>query len=131
MDHQAFFRYVEYVQGLVTKLTNFVFDSWYSVDSEAQELLSWADPSSIRRDWYFRELEHVDPSKEATATINLRNAGLLTMKERYAKYGQDWKEQLSQWKIEQELLQGLDKPVEPVATPDEETIENLLQELKK
>lgn len=106
LDHQTFFRYIETVQELVRNLYCFVFRWWYRYDLESQELFDNADPKDIELDWYFAELAHVDPEKEANTAIMLRDKGLLTDAEYFAKFGQDWRKQYKQMKLESKSRDG-------------------------
>lgn len=100
LDHQTFFRYVELIQQLLEYPLDTIFDRY--IEETGQN----ADRNNIDVEWYFAELAHVDPLKEADAAIKLNDAGLLTKQEYFAKFGQDWEAQLAQWNAERQRMQS-------------------------
>ncbi|MCL2624785.1 MAG: phage portal protein [Planctomycetaceae bacterium] len=100
LDHQTFFRYVETIQQRLTYILDAIFDYWAEQDDD----LDPAFIATIETEWYFAEMQHVDPLKEAEAAIKLVFAGLMTKKEYFAKYGQDVEQQVIQMRKEAELF---------------------------
>ena len=98
LDHQTFFRYVETIQQRLTYLLDVMLDNvLLTLGME-----SVSEREDVATEWYFAELAHVDPKKEADAAVQLLNAGLLTRKEYFAKFGQDWEQQAEQLEKERE-----------------------------
>lgn len=62
--------------------------------------------------WYFDGFASIDPLKDASASREMLDAGLTTLAEEYAAYGQDWEEQLEQRAAERERMAelGLEPP---------------------
>ena len=102
LDHQTFFRYVETIQQRLTYILDEVFD--YFIETNNDPAIIPEQVATFEKEWYFAELEHVDPHKEASAAIKLLNARLLTRKEYFAKYGQDSEQQAAQMRKEDELF---------------------------
>ena len=113
LDHQVFFRYVETIQAIVKHLYVFVFRWWYQFDEVSQTLLDVSDPKLFELDWYFAELTHVDPLKEAETAIKLKDAELLTDSEYYGKFGQDWLKQYKQLAEEKAMREKLGINTDP------------------
>ena len=118
LDHQTFFRYVETIQQRLTYILDAIFD--YFTETGDDSTIDPAFIATIEKEWYFAELIHVDPLKEADASIKLVNARLLTRKEYFAKYGQDSEQQAAQMRKEDELFSPLVNPNQPLQT-DKET----------
>lgn len=98
LDHQTFFRYVETIQQRLTHLLDAILDFFLETTNRSE--VADIDVEAQEREWYFAQLEHVDPPKEADAVVKLNEAGFLTKSEYYAKYGQDWERQADQWNTE-------------------------------
>ena len=84
LDHQTFFRYVETIQQRLIYILDEIFD--YFTETSNDPGINPEFVGTIKKEWYFAELQHVDPLKEADASIKLLNARLLTRKEYFAKY---------------------------------------------
>ena len=98
LDHQTFFRYVETIQQRLTYLLDAMLDNLLLTLG----MESTAEREGVTTEWYFAELAHVDPKKEAETAVALLEAGLLTRKEYFAKFGQDWEQQAEQLERERE-----------------------------
>ncbi len=117
LDHQTFFRYVETIQQRLTYILDDTFDYFTEVSDEPN-----IDPTiiaTIEKEWYFAEMEHVDPLKEAEAAIKLNNARLMSKKEYFARYGQDSEQQAAQMRKEDELFPPPMNPDQPPQITDQ------------
>lgn len=114
LDHQTFFRYVETIQQRLTYLLDAMLDNLLLTLG----MESTAERDGVTTEWYFAELAHVDPKKEAETAVILLKAGLLTRQEYFAKFGQDWEQQAEQIRKEKVTF-----PIFPNETEISEKIE--------
>lgn len=112
LDVQSWQRKVKIERSWHNAQNDRVFNAWAR---EAQAISGYlprglGDPATWRRQWFYDGFEHVDPSKESTATdMALRNLSE-SLESFYAAKGQDWVEQLNQIAREVELCKKLGIP---------------------
>ena len=94
LDHQTYFRYVETIQHELMYILDEILH-YFLAERDANMGGNDAN-KDFSAEWYFAELEHVDPEKEANTAISLINNGLMTRAEYFAKFGQSWEEQVEQ-----------------------------------
>lgn len=115
LDDQTWGRMVEIdrVQGEIDVLDR-IFAAW-KAEAEAFGLIPRIE--MLKHSWHWPPSVDIDPVKEATAAINLRNAGLLTDREYHAKRQGDWRDVYEQRAVEMRLRRelGIEVVMEPTA----------------
>jgi lambda family phage portal protein len=124
LDHQLYYRYIKTVQLRIKHLYDRIFEMWvraniYDADVALLYEKAGSNEKKIKRDWFFTELEEIDPNNEADAAIKKVNAGFMTLAEYYARKGQDPETQIARWLDERKRL-SIQEPV-----PEKETIEKI------
>lgn len=119
LDVQGWVRQVTIKRSRYEQSLNRIFKAWLDEASKIEGYIPIEDlgpPNRWRLTWFWDGFGHVDPQKEASATdMALRN--LTTTLERfYASQGLDWREQISQIKIELEACKEAGVP-HPAVTP--------------
>lgn len=95
LDHQTYFKSVdvdrEYIEASALEP---IFDLWWELASDAGSLPpALADlPEPPTHEWHWEGHEHVDPQKEANASLSLIDGCQLTEAEYQARRGRDWEE---------------------------------------
>ncbi|MDR0610854.1 MAG: phage portal protein [Planctomycetaceae bacterium] len=125
LDHQTYYRYIKSIQLRVKHLCDKIFEKWVTCnvnDADVALLLFNAtfNEQKIKRDWFFAEMEEIDPTSEANATSTLIKEGLMTHAEYHARKGKDPERQMEIWLAEQKRLRE-SQPIEPI----KETLEKI------
>lgn len=129
LDHQTYFVDIAVEQHhLELTVLDRLLSVWYG---EARAARGWGDAAGLPHEWFWRGLEHVDPSKEANAQETRLKNHTTTFAHEYAREGLDWEAQLRQRGKEMALLRELGLPVvssgKPAADVDDQ-IEEALDE---
>lgn len=104
LDHQTYYKSIRVEQAnIVTVILNRVFDAWYREYSLSNGLPS--EPPF--RAWFWDGFEHVDPSKEANATVLRLQNHVTTYAIEFAKQGLDWEDEFDQIKKEKDRMEEL------------------------
>jgi lambda family phage portal protein len=124
LDHQLYYRYIKTVQLRIKHLYDRIFEMWVRANCDNADIAllyekAGRDEKKIKRDWFFTELEEIDPKTEIDAMEKKIGLGLTTRSEYYARKGQDPETQMERWINEQKRLSNQ----EPV--PEKETVEKI------
>jgi len=122
LDKQIWWKYIKGYQTFLKKnKCNPVFRRWLR---EAILIpgyinrggLSFIEALTVKVDWFWPGIEHVDPQKEAKAQdLRIRNFNT-TFAAEYAKTGKDWEKEFRQIAREQELMNELGLSLVQVST---------------
>ncbi|MGN1274612.1 MAG: hypothetical protein ACI4UF_08475, partial [Thermoguttaceae bacterium] len=113
LDYMMFYRWAGACQTklhsiLQRMLAAAVASAAESGNADAQRILTQYDPNDIPADWFFPQiLEQVDRIQNASAEVQLLQAGLMTQKEYCKRHGLDYTKHLEQLKYEKSLLQNI------------------------
>ena len=113
LDHQTYFRAIRVEQQYFeTVVLDRIFSEWVREFAAIQSGIAPSDVnvSLFPHGWFWDGTEHVDPLKEAKAAIELRDAGLLTDAEYFARRGFDWEDQHEQMAREAESRESRGLP---------------------
>jgi capsid protein len=131
LDHQLYYRLIRRVQRRLMSVYDRVFNKWLycnAGDADVAWLLvnSGEDAKKVDRDWFFAEMEDIDPQSETSAIVKKLENGLMTRAEYYARKGQDPEVQIDLWLQEQkrisivEVLEKIETKKTPAPDPSPE-----------
>ena len=104
LDHQTYYKSIRVEQAnIVTVILNRIFDAWYREYALSNRL----DLEPPDRTWFWDGFEHVDPSKEATATVLRLQNHVTTYAIEFAKQGLDWEDEFEQIAKEKTRMEEL------------------------
>lgn len=110
LDHQTYYKSIRVEQTKIEEvILNRVLMAWFDEAALIPDLL----PDNLgpfvdwQHQWFWDGMEHVDPSKEATAQETRLKNHTTTLAAEYAKEGRDWEEMLTQRAKELELMKSL------------------------
>ena len=105
LDHQTYFKSIR------------VFQQWFAVRVLDKIIRMWLNEYSLlhrlqgdfaNHCWFWDGMEHVDPSKEASAQEKRLKNHTTTLATEFAKQGKDWETELRQIAREKKLIKELD-----------------------
>ena len=104
LDHQTYYKAIRVEQAnIVTRILDPIFAKWYREYALAKGL-----PADVPyHTWFWDGFEHVDPSKEANATVLRLQNHVTTYAIEYAKQGLDWEDEFDQIAKEKKRMQEL------------------------
>ena len=104
LDHQTYYKAIRVDQAFIaTRVLDRVLATWLREYSLTHGL----HLDSTSHQWFWDGMEHVDPSKEASAQEKKLKNGTTTLAYEYARQGRDWEEELHQLAREKKLKQEL------------------------
>jgi capsid protein len=108
LDHQDFYKAIVNERSYFNQVAmEKIWRHWFR---EARVVYGIKE-DHIEHEWFYDGLPHVDPTKEAQATI-LRLESTSTLAEECAKEGKDWREQLYQKKLEKFMEKQIERDLE-------------------
>ena len=105
LDHQTYYKSIRVDQAFIAaRVLDRILNTWLREYSLTHGL----HLDSTSHQWFWDGMEHVDPSKEASAQEKKLKNGTTTLAYEYARQGRDWEEELHQLAREKKLKQKLD-----------------------
>lgn len=102
LDHQTYYKSIRVEQAnIVTCILNRVFAAWY----KEYALSAGLSQEIPYHTWFWDGFEHVDPSKEANATVLRLQNHVTTYAIEFAKQGLDWEDEFEQIRKEKERME--------------------------
>lgn len=129
LDYLMFYRWAGACQTklhaiLQRMLAASVASAAESGNQDAQKILELYDPNDLPTEWYFPQiLEQVDRIQNASAEVQLLQAGLMTQKEYCKRHGIDYQKHMDQLANEKSILQNLGSGDTSGESPGDETEE--------
>lgn len=91
LDHQTYFKAIEVERKLIALQTlEKVFANWIG-EWQLQNGVVLRDRA---HEWFWDGFAHIDPQKEAGATLTRLKCGITTMQREYARQGLDWSKEM-------------------------------------
>jgi len=112
LDQQMYHKAITVERAnIVTRILNRIFEVWYK-----EYALSTGFASEVPyHTWFWDGFEHVDPSKEASATAIRLGNHTTTYAIEFAKQGLDWEDEFAQMAKEKQRMQELGLTTEDVS----------------
>ena len=104
LDHQTYYKSIRVDQAFIAaRILDRILATWL----REYNLTHGLSVETTSHQWFWDGVEHVDPSKEATAQEKKLKNGTTTLAYEYARQGRDWEEELHQLAREKKLKQKL------------------------
>jgi capsid protein len=111
LDHQTYYKSIRVEQAFIAhKILDRILSAWlweYALIHGFSSKIFTEYHTLPQHQWFWDGIEHVDPSKEATAQGKRLKNNTTTLASEFARQGKDWEAELRQRAREKQLMQEL------------------------